>query len=286
MSIYCQWNQLLQVIQLAKPEQLQGCSKRSSLPLASSAALQVLMQVLEILASYTILLVHTHTQIITLTGTQSQNQLLEVSQSWIAVLTAISFFDSHCSEYLTFGKAIIVIIFVGPYAILKIKTNGSKIYIRWYQCIQSMHTRLKQPYLIGNSCNEEKYSLFYLSKLSFSPSHGLTKSSFSKTNPDIKISTPSLCNQKFVNNLIWNNKPSAKILWYHNKGDTKFIHENIETQIIVQPRKVMSQENRNIRDIKTYALVMVFSDGYEIKLINTPYSPSHFASRKSSTSSW
>jgi len=34
----------------------------------------------------------------------------------------------------------------------------------------------------------------------------------------------------------------------------------------------MSQENRDVKGIKTYALVMVFSYSLEFKLINTPNS--------------
>lgn len=40
--------------------------------------------------------------------------------------------------------------------------------------------------------NHNKYKGLYLSELSFIPSHGFIKSSFSNTNPETKISTASL----------------------------------------------------------------------------------------------
>jgi len=58
---------------------------------------------------------------------------------------------------------------------------------------------------------------FYLSKLSFCPSHGLTKSSSSKTNPETNISTANLCKQKLNKNLIWNNELSAKLSLYNTR---------------------------------------------------------------------
>lgn len=133
---------------------------------------------------------------------------------------------------------------------------------------------------------EGQYSLLYLSKLSLRPSQGLIKSSFSKTNPETKISTPSLCKQKFNKKLISKKNQVQMYCLTYKKGGTKFIQMHTETQFITQFKQTKSQENRNMKDLKTYALVMVFSNSLEFKLINSPNSPSHFASSKSSSCSW
>lgn len=131
-----------------------------------------------------------------------------------------------------------------------------------------------------------KWQNFYLSKLSFCPSHGLTKSSSSKTNPETNISTANLCKQKLNKSLIWNNELSAKVLLYNTRLK-KFMHAcpcmHMDHNSIKQE---MSPKSKNIKSINAYALVMVVTYSSEFKFVNTPNSSSHFGSSKPCSSSW
>ena len=130
----CLWTQLQQVMQLAKPMQLKEHAKPSSLPLASSALLQFLKHMTTILAP--IIYISTqiyHTKVL---ASWNQNQLLEVSQSWIAVLRANRFLDSHFSAYLTFGKAIWNVIWVArPQLCASLETIASRVTITYFSKI-------------------------------------------------------------------------------------------------------------------------------------------------------
>lgn len=141
--------------------------------------------------------------------------------------------------------------------------------------------------IITTNLGDGKWKNFYLSKLSFCPSHGRIKSASSKTNPDINISTPSLCKQKSNKNLLWNNELSAKLFYITQERLEKALHscpsKHVDHTSIKQE---MSPETKNMKSRHTYALVMVFSYSSEFKFVNTPNSPSHFASGKSCSSSW
>jgi len=131
-----------------------------------------------------------------------------------------------------------------------------------------------------------KWQNFYLSKLSFCPSHGLTKSSSSKTNPETNISTANLCKQKLNKNLIWNNEVQ-KYCYTIQERLKKFMQTCPCMHMDHNPiKQEMSPKSKNMKSINAYALVMVVTYSSEFKFINTPNSSSHFGSSKPCSSSW